>query len=244
MSNQHFDVVKSKFELVEQIVLQHMEINGEIDVLIRADFYWPLVTDDIIRLDHRLVAIRSKLSYMLSGFIVDDEKVNKVHSSNCVHVLKVDVNNDNFMSMEENISLKKVENFWNLDTPCIVNEEKYIYDVNKEKIKFVDGCYKISSVFKNHHPIIEDNYLHYVKRLKSMKGKLNKSPEFVKQIKTGFYVDDLAISVTNARDRIDFYTKCKVRFAEAIFNVRKWRTNDPDLKGILADKEVKFGTSN
>ena len=38
-------------------------------------------------------------------------------------------------------------------------------------------------------------------------------------IKTGFYVDDLAISVTDARDGIDFYTKCKVRFAEASFNV-------------------------
>ena len=70
-------------------------------------------------------------------------------------------------------------------------------------------------------------------------------PEFVKQIKTGFYVDDLAISVTDARDGIiDFYTKCKVRFAEASFNVRKWRTNDPELKGILAEKEIKFDTSN
>ena len=68
--------------------------------------------------------------------------------------------------------------------------------------------------------------------------------EFVKQIKTGFHVDDLAISVTDARDGIDFYTKCKVRFAEASFKIRKWRTTDPELKGILADKEVKFDTSN
>ena len=54
----------------------------------------------------------------------------------------------------------------------------------------------------------------------------------------------MAISVTDARDGIDFYTKCKVRFAEASFNVRKWRTNDPELKGILGEKEVKFNTSN
>ena len=384
-------MVKSKFELVEQLVPQNKEINGEIDVLIGADFYWSLMTDDIIRLDDRLVAIRSKLGYMLSGFIADDEKVN--NSSNCVHVLNVDVNNDNLMSMEENISLsEKVENFWNLDTLGIVNNEKSVYDINE--VKVVDGRYELSLPFKNYHPIIGDNYSHCVKRLKSMKGKLNKSPlllkryndiimsqcregiveqvddkidipevgkiaylphravinegksstkirivydasaktgscslndclykgpcltplifgsllrfrlrnvgivadiesaylqisvtpehrnflrflwfgniddneseiikyrfkrvifgaapsqyllntvirkhadrygesdpEFVKQIKTGFYVDDLVISVTDARDGIDFYTKCKVRFAEASFNVRKWRTNDPE----------------
>ena len=47
-------MVKSKFELVEQLVPQNKEINGEIDVLIGADFYWSLMTDDIIRLDDRL----------------------------------------------------------------------------------------------------------------------------------------------------------------------------------------------
>ena len=168
-------MVKSKFELVEQLVPQNKEINGEIDVLIGADFYWSLMTDDIIRLDDRLVAIRSKLGDMLSGFIVGDEKVN--NSSNCVHVLNVDVNNDNLMSMEENISLnEKVENFWNLDTLGIVNNEKSVYDINEEKIKVVDGRYEVSLPFKNYHPIIGDNYSHCVKRLKSMKGKLNKSP--------------------------------------------------------------------
>ena len=112
---------------------------------------------------------------MLSGFIVNDEKVN--NSSNCVRVLNVDVNNDNLMSMEENISLnEKVENFWNLDTIGIVNNEKSVYDINEEKLKVVDGRYEVSLPFKNYHPIIGDNYSHCVKRLKSMKGKLNKSP--------------------------------------------------------------------
>ena len=117
---------------------------------------------------------------MLSGFIVGDEKVN--NSSNCVHVLNVDVNNDNLMSMEENISLnEKVEHFWNLDTLGIVNNEKSVYDINEEKIKVVDGRYEVSSPFKNYHPIIGDNYSHCVKRLKSMKGKLNKSPLLLKR---------------------------------------------------------------
>ena len=48
LNNQHLDVMKSKFELVEQLVPQNKEINGEIDVLIGADFYWSLMTNDII----------------------------------------------------------------------------------------------------------------------------------------------------------------------------------------------------
>ena len=55
------------------------------------------------------------------------------------------------------------------------------FDVTEEKVKFVDGRYEVSLPFKNYHPIIEDNYLHCVKRLKSMKGKLNKSPFLLKR---------------------------------------------------------------
>ena len=36
------------------------------------------------------------------------------------------------------------------------------------------------------------------------------------------------------------YQKCKIRFAEAGFNVRKWRSNDPNLKQIFSTNEVKL----
>ena len=39
----------------------------EIDVMIGADYYWSMMSEDIIRLNERLVLINSKLGYILSG---------------------------------------------------------------------------------------------------------------------------------------------------------------------------------
>ena len=54
-------------------------------------------------------------------------------------------------------------------------------------------------------------------------------PEFEKMVKAGFYVEDLNISVKTSNEAMEFYKKCKIRFAEAGFNVRKWRSNDVNL---------------
>ena len=58
-------------------------------------------------------------------------------------------------------------------------------------------------------------------------------------VKSSFYVDDLNTSVKSSDEGIDFYHKCKIRFADAGFNIRKWRTNNEKLKNILTENEVK-----
>ena len=51
-------------------------------------------------------------------------------------------------------------------------------------------------------------------------------PMFEQMVKRAFYVDDLNASVPNSADAVDFYQKCKSRFKEASFNLRKWRMNE------------------
>ena len=53
-------------------------------------------------------------------------------------------------------------------------------------------------------------------------------PEFERKFKNHFYVDDLSTGVYSTEESFDFYKKMKVRFLEANFNVRKWRTNDEE----------------
>ena len=65
-------------------------------------------------------------------------------------------------------------------------------------------------------------------------------PRYEKMVKLGFYVDDLNTSVKGFTEGVDFYTKCKTRFAEAGFNVRKWRSNDPHLKRVFDEREEIF----
>ena len=98
------------------------------------------------------------------------------------------------MSIEENNSLsEKVERFWSLDAIGISPTEKSVYERTEQSIKFVNGRYQVELPFKEEFPIIEDNYDHCVKRLNSLKRKLEKSPTLLakyddimqKQLKDG-----------------------------------------------------------
>ena len=62
LNNHRVDARKMKFEHIElkDILPEDEEIDGEIDILIGADYYWSLVTEDIIRLKDNLVGIKSK----------------------------------------------------------------------------------------------------------------------------------------------------------------------------------------
>ena len=83
--------MKAKFEFIERLIAASKVCDGEIDVLIDADYYWTLMTEDMIRLNEKLVAIRSKLGYVLSGSINNNEHPvdEETHQTNCVHVMKV-----------------------------------------------------------------------------------------------------------------------------------------------------------
>ena len=55
-------------------------------------------------------------------------------------------------------------------------------------------------------------------------------PEFARKARNHFYVDDLITGVENVEEGIELYKKFKLRFMEANFNVRKWKTNNKILK--------------
>ena len=55
-------------------------------------------------------------------------------------------------------------------------------------------------------------------------------PEFARKMKDSFYVDDLATSVESSEDGYCLYNKAKERMASAGFILRKWLTNDTELR--------------
>ena len=61
-------------------------------------------------------------------------------------------------------------------------------------------------------------------------------PEFVRKVKGDFYVDDLTTGVSST-EGVHLYKKVRIRFMEANFNVRKWRTNDLALRNLINDSE-------
>ena len=67
----------------------------------------------------------------------------------------------------------------------------------------------------------------------------SEDPEFIRRVLHSFYVDDLLPSLSDTKDGFEFYMKCKIRFTEANFNLRKWRTNDSKLRAMIASNEVR-----
>ena len=70
------------------------------------------------------------------------------------------------------------------------------------------------------------------------------NPEFARKVKNHFYVDYLNTGVYSTEEGFDFYKKMKVRFLEANFNVRKWRTNDEDLCKLINLYEKNEGVNS
>ena len=54
--------------------------------------------------------------------------------------------------------------------------------------------------------------------------------EFVKKVRKKFYIDDLNTGVNSVKEGVELLKKIKVRFSEAQFNVRKFRSNNKELR--------------
>ena len=63
-------------------------------------------------------------------------------------------------------------------------------------------------------------------------------PEFSRKVKENFYVDDLNTGVKDVNEGLDVYKKMKIRFNEAQFNVRKWRSNSKELIRLMDPEDV------
>ena len=60
--------------------------------------------------------------------------------------------------------------------------------------------------------------------------KREQKPEFVEKVTKSFYVDDCISGENSIEKALELYKQLKMRFLEGLFHLRKWRTNDPDLR--------------
>ena len=143
--------------------------NNEIDLLIGSDFYWIIINNEIKRCSEEgLVAISSQLG-PVSTPTSPTSAVNYTHVMN----IGVDLMNDSRLN-------ESVEKFWNLDSVGIVENEESVYDKFVEDITVKNNRFEVRLPFKEGHPLIEDNFMLSLNRLKSLTKKLRKSPDVLK----------------------------------------------------------------
>ena len=69
-----------------------------------------------------------------------------------------------------------------------------------------------------------------------MKLKAGIDVDIIKKLLRNLYVDDSPIAVNDVKEGAEFYDKAKLLLLEAGFNLRKWETNDPELRNIVSEK--------
>ena len=70
----------------------------------------------------------------------------------------------------------------------------------------------------------------------------NVDKEFSEKVAKSFYVNDFNSTAKNISEGIEI--KIKLRFLDASFNVRKWKTSDPDFQNYFNKKENQFSSAS
>ena len=68
--------------------------------------------------------------------------------------------------------------------------------------------------------------------------------EFSEKVTKRFYVDDFNSTAKDISEGSEIYKKVKLRFLDASFNVRKWRTNTFELKNCFNKMGNKFSSTS
>ena len=145
--------------------------DASIDVLVGVDHYWKIVVGDVIKTDTNLVALWTRLGWVLSG---QSEQIPLKSSTFTVsHLVTTHVLTCASVTSTLDQQLK---NFWDLESLGILPSERSVYAEFKEQIEFSDNHYTVCLPWRESHPILPDNYMLSLKRLKSLTTRLERDP--------------------------------------------------------------------
>ena len=142
----------------------------EVGVLIRLDHYWDIVIGNPIRDTQNLVALETKLGYILFGPVHT-----KIHRNNSVATFFANV-----AFNQEESTKQELDKFWSLESLGIIDketvEERFLPHVSKK-----DGRYEVKLHWKDQHPLLYDNFILAKKRLESLLKRLRQNSALLKQ---------------------------------------------------------------
>ena len=170
------------------------------EVLIGSDNYWQLVTGTVVRGGDGLVAIQTKLGWVLTGPVSVSDR-SQVLASMATFLLKT--NSADGKSLD-----RLLRAFWDLESLGFLDKEQSLYDQFKHNISFVDGRYEVPLPWRSSLLAISLNYTLCLKRLKSLLRWLRQDPDLLReynatiesQLKNGIIeIVDEVESISNER---------------------------------------------
>ena len=152
--------------------------SSDIDVFIRSDYYWDLVTGKVkTEKPGEPIAVETVFGWILNGPVANksfDYSTNLNISDS--HVLFL----NSAMPHNFNDLDNKLSNFGDLETLGISPDEKRICENFSDCIyKNSEKSYEAKLPFKETHPILSDNFNLCKKRLMNLYSKLKNNPEIL-----------------------------------------------------------------
>ena len=152
--------------------------NGPIDVLIGSNYYWSVVTSEMVKGDSGPVAVNSIFGWLLSG------PVNRVDYSsiNHTHVVITDAMDGAPTDQQDNLLSKALKRFWDSETIGIhdstTDEASNLF---LPEINFDGTRYEVSLPWKDEHPDIPDHLHLCYERLKYLHQRLLRKPNILQE---------------------------------------------------------------
>ncbi|CAB3983094.1 Hypothetical predicted protein, partial [Paramuricea clavata] len=124
--------------------------------------------------------INTNLGWVLSGPVENHSQQRLEASVNMssTHVLQLETPPSQPMHHEDDQQLRQ---FWDLESLGISKEEKSVVEEFTSTIGFKAGRYHVELPWKEHHPLLPDNYEMSRKRLWSLLERLKRDPEVLKE---------------------------------------------------------------
>jgi len=145
-----------------QLADNYRGASGEIDVLIGSNYYWNVVSGDVVKGDHGPVAVNSRLGWLLSGTIDSSETIELSHSHLIISGSPV--------HCEDDILVKSLQRFWEVESigvmePLAVSSKK---DPFLSSISFENGRYEVGLPWKRTQCTVPDHLALCEAHLKSL----------------------------------------------------------------------------
>ncbi len=177
----------------------------DIDVLIGSDYYWDVVTGNVVRESRGLAAVSSKFGWLVSGPVQNTQNAdNRVTSNLMLQQPSYPIFRD-----EKPLDLtESLARFWNSESVGIVDYPKeqrkdFLRDVTFDE---TEGKYQVELPWKEMQPLQTSNFelcvsrLHHLNSRLCKDGLLNEYDDIIKEQERAGIIERVPIEEENNRD--------------------------------------------
>ena len=148
----------------------------QVDVLIGADYYWRLVTGRTERCEGGLVAVETRLGWVLSGPVPREKRHKTTSSLLATHTLHVSTTIHETQTLNDTL-----QSFWELESLGTKQPEPCLLTEFENTITRKNGRYHVTLPWKKDHPPLPDNLQLARGRLHGLHHRLRQRPSLLKE---------------------------------------------------------------